>query len=155
MSSHAAVSADDDDKALQIQALQSAIWYTTEQIVNAESQELGVVPSSSFVASLSTLVYSQINTLGEDIESFAKHRGGKVVNVDDVLVGLRFFHGIHHTDVLSFAREEMRVLYYELMVKYAKHYTAMSAPEPRTKGKQKENIREAVKENAKSSTPRI
>ncbi|KTW30176.1 hypothetical protein T552_00653 [Pneumocystis carinii B80] len=126
----------DDEKALQIQALQSAIWYTTGHITDSESLELGVIPSSHFIASLSTLVYSQINTLGEDIESFAKHRGGKVINVDDVLLCTRRNEGLH-----------------ELMVEYAKQTTSTSEPKP--KGKQKENIREAVKQNAKPPASRI
>ncbi|KAG5517899.1 hypothetical protein PMAC_000354 [Pneumocystis sp. 'macacae'] len=68
-------------------ALESAVWHATEQIAETESLELRATATSGFVASLSTLVFSQIHTLGEDVESFAKHRGGKVVNVEDVLVG--------------------------------------------------------------------
>ncbi|KAG4300981.1 hypothetical protein PCANB_002677 [Pneumocystis canis] len=132
------VSAEEDEKALQIQALQSAIWYTTEQITNAESLELGINPSSHFIASLSALVYSQINTLGEDIESFAKHRGGKVVNTDDVLLCARRNEGLH-----------------DLMVKYTKQHITASVLESKAKGKQKENIRESAKENAKSSISRV
>lgn len=131
-------SVDDDEKALQIQALQSAIWYTTGHITDAESLELGVTPSSHFIASLSTLVYSQINTLGEDIESFAKHRGGKVVNVDDVLLCARRNEGL-----------------YDLMVEYAKQHTTAFSHEFKPKGKQKENIRDVVKQNSKSSASHI
>ncbi|QSL66638.1 hypothetical protein MERGE_001021 [Pneumocystis wakefieldiae] len=128
----------DDEKALQIQALQSAVWYTTGHITDAESLELGVIPSSHFIASLSTLVYSQINTLGEDIESFAKHRGGRVVNIDDVLLCTRRNEGLH-----------------DLMVEYAKQHTTASTSESKLKRKQKENIREAAKENVKSSASHI
>lgn len=113
-----------DEEALQIQALQSAIWYTTSHLVDAASLELGMTTSSHFITSLAALVYAQIQTLGEDVESFAKHRGGKVVNIDDVLLCTRRNEGLH-----------------KQMSEYAKQ-VAVTVPESR--GKRKENIREAV-----------
>lgn len=112
-------------------ALESAVWHTTQQIAEAESLELQAAPTSGFVASLSTLVFSQIYTLAEDIESFAKHRGGKVVNVEDVLLCARRNEGLH-----------------ELMAEYARQHVG---PEAKARGK-KENIRVAVRRSKDPDT---
>ena len=69
--------------------MKSSLWYSIGTIVDAISLDSDLNATPRFIASLTELVWSQILTSGADLEAFAKHRGGNVVDVKDVLLLVR------------------------------------------------------------------
>ncbi|GAA6032802.1 hypothetical protein JCM8097_000798 [Rhodosporidiobolus ruineniae] len=77
------------DEALSRQGLKSAIWYTVTKIAQEEEISLPFAASEHFVASLAEVVFQQAQSLGKDLERFAKHAGRMTINVDDVKLAAR------------------------------------------------------------------
>ncbi|KAI8359451.1 kinetochore component CENP-S-domain-containing protein [Mortierella sp. GBAus27b] len=69
--------------------LKAAVWYTVGEICETQKGELNVVITPQLIASLAELVYTQAESLGKDLEMFAKHAKRSTVNVDDVKLAAR------------------------------------------------------------------
>ncbi|KAF9366388.1 hypothetical protein BGX34_003667 [Mortierella sp. NVP85] len=54
------------------QRLKAAVWYIVGEICESQKVELNVVITPQLIASLSELVYTQAESLGRDLEMFAK-----------------------------------------------------------------------------------
>ncbi|KAI9834444.1 MAG: hypothetical protein M1826_002598 [Phylliscum demangeonii] len=59
------------DDALQ-ERLKSALWFSIGQVVDDESLRLNVNATPQFIGALSEMVWAQIETVGRDLEKFAR-----------------------------------------------------------------------------------
>ncbi|KAF9909444.1 hypothetical protein EC991_008583 [Linnemannia zychae] len=66
--------------------LKAAVWYTVGEICNTEKEKLNVAITPQLIASLTEIVYAQAETLGKDLEMFARHAKRSTINADDVKV---------------------------------------------------------------------
>ncbi|MCJ1392287.1 hypothetical protein MMC18_005154 [Xylographa bjoerkii] len=82
-----------EDEALQ-ERLKSALWYSVGKIVDEETLKLGVNATPQFIGALTEMVWAQIESVSQDLESFAKHAGRKTVAVDDVMLLSRRNEGL-------------------------------------------------------------
>jgi len=70
--------------------LKAALWYAIGQTVDsiALAQDLNATPH--FIGALSEMVWAQIDTVAQDLESFAQHAGrATITSKDVVLLGRR------------------------------------------------------------------
>ncbi|EPS33041.1 hypothetical protein PDE_08002 [Penicillium oxalicum 114-2] len=74
--------------------LKSALWLSIGKIVDEETMKLGVNATPQFIGALTEMVWSQIETVGQDLESFAKHAGRSTINVSDVMLLARRNEGL-------------------------------------------------------------
>ncbi|ODM20178.1 hypothetical protein SI65_05166 [Aspergillus cristatus] len=74
--------------------LKSALWLSIGKIVDEETIKLGVNATPQFIGALTEMVWAQIETASQDLESFAKHAGRSTVNVSDVLLLARRNEGL-------------------------------------------------------------
>ncbi|KAF7716773.1 Centromere protein S [Penicillium ucsense] len=82
-----------EDAGLE-ERLKSALWLSIGKIVDEETMKLGVNATPQFIGALTEMVWSQIETVGQDLESFAKHAGRSTVNVSDVMLLARRNEGL-------------------------------------------------------------
>ncbi|KAK6829045.1 hypothetical protein RU639_003546 [Aspergillus parasiticus] len=66
--------------------LKSALWLAIGKIVDDETIKLGVNATPQFIGALTEMVWAQIETVSQDLESFAKHAGRSTINVSDVML---------------------------------------------------------------------
>ncbi|KAI5839947.1 kinetochore component CENP-S-domain-containing protein, partial [Morchella snyderi] len=90
------------------QRLKSALWFTIGKIVDAECVTLKVNATPQFIAALTELVWAQLENVGRDLESFAKHAGRTTVNTDDVLLLARRNDGLEEL-LRGFVEKEVAV----------------------------------------------
>ncbi|KAL3475501.1 kinetochore component CENP-S-domain-containing protein [Aspergillus californicus] len=74
--------------------LKSALWLFIGKIVDEETIKLGVNATPQFIGALTELVWVQIETASQDLESFAKHAGRSTINVSDVMMLARRNEGL-------------------------------------------------------------
>ncbi|PGH07584.1 hypothetical protein AJ80_07973 [Polytolypa hystricis UAMH7299] len=86
-------STDKNDQALE-ERLKSALWLAIGRIVDEETIKLGVDATPQFIGALTELVWAQIETVGQDLEAFAKHAGRSTINVSDVMLLARRNEGL-------------------------------------------------------------
>ncbi|KAJ5127986.1 Histone-fold [Penicillium atrosanguineum] len=82
------------DEAGLEERLKSALWMSIGQIVDEETMKLGVNATPQFIGALTEMVWTQIETVSQDLESFAKHAGRSTVNVTDVMLLARRNEGL-------------------------------------------------------------
>ncbi|KAJ6785282.1 hypothetical protein PWT90_01082 [Aphanocladium album] len=66
--------------------LKSALWYAVGQIVDEECMRRNRNATPQFIGALTELVWTQIENVAVDLESFANHAGRSVVTTEDVLL---------------------------------------------------------------------
>ncbi|KAK2771012.1 hypothetical protein FQN53_005249 [Emmonsiellopsis sp. PD_33] len=66
------VDTDSDAVALE-ERLKSALWLAIGRIVDDETIKLGVDATPQFIGALTEMVWAQIETVGQDLEAFAKY----------------------------------------------------------------------------------
>ncbi|MCJ1404662.1 hypothetical protein MMC11_007888 [Xylographa trunciseda] len=96
-----------EDEALQ-ERLKSALWYSVGKIVDEETLKLGVNATPQFIGALTEMVWAQIESVSQDLESFTKHAGRKTVTVDDVMLLSRRNEGLE-TVLKTFLDEYLAV----------------------------------------------
>ncbi|GJJ74572.1 centromere protein S [Entomortierella parvispora] len=69
--------------------LKAAIWFMVGEICENQKADLNVVITPQLVASLAEIVFNQAETLGKDLELFARHAKRSTINVDDVKLASR------------------------------------------------------------------
>ncbi|EPE29949.1 Histone-fold containing protein [Glarea lozoyensis ATCC 20868] len=73
------------DVALQEQ-LKAALWFSIGKIVDEETLRLNTSATPQFIGALTEMVWTQIENVAIDLESFAYHAGRTAVTTDDVLL---------------------------------------------------------------------
>ncbi|KAM4056116.1 CENP-S protein [Hirsutella rhossiliensis] len=66
--------------------LKSALWFAVGQIVDEESMRRGLNATPQFIGALTELVWTQIENVATDLESFSSHAGRATVTTADVLL---------------------------------------------------------------------
>ncbi|KAJ5559126.1 hypothetical protein N7535_009010 [Penicillium sp. DV-2018c] len=85
--------------------LKSALWLSIGKIVDEETIKLGVNATPQFIGALTEMVWAQIETVSQDLESFAnesrtnrmsdfRHAGRSTVNLSDVMLLARRNEGL-------------------------------------------------------------
>ncbi|CAB4389512.1 unnamed protein product [Rhizophagus irregularis] len=64
--------------------LKAATWQIVNDICNEEADELNVIPTQQFIASLTELVYKQAEKLATNLENFANHANRSTISINDV-----------------------------------------------------------------------
>ncbi|KAI9227853.1 MAG: kinetochore component CENP-S-domain-containing protein [Piptocephalis tieghemiana] len=77
-------SLDPEEQAFFQQRLKASVWYVVGKICEEEGHRLQVQPTRAFVASLTELVYQQAETMGDDLEYFARHGKRTTISMEDV-----------------------------------------------------------------------
>ncbi|KAL4745688.1 hypothetical protein BDW72DRAFT_208004 [Aspergillus terricola var. indicus] len=85
---------DADENIGLEERLKSALWLSIGKIVDEETIKLGVNATPQFIGALTELVWTQIETASQDLESFAKHAGRSTINVSDVMMLARRNEGL-------------------------------------------------------------
>ncbi|KFY45508.1 hypothetical protein V495_02952 [Pseudogymnoascus sp. VKM F-4514 (FW-929)] len=75
--------------------LKAALWFSIGKIVDAETLRLGVNATPQFIGALTEMVWAQIESVSQDLESFARHAGRSTVTTDDVLLVTRRNDALH------------------------------------------------------------
>ncbi|KAJ9214774.1 hypothetical protein DTO166G4_3606 [Paecilomyces variotii] len=86
-------SEQNEDVGLE-ERLKSALWLSIGKIVDEETIKLGVNATPQFIGALTEMVWAQIETVSQDLESFAKHAGRSTINVADVMLLTRRNEGL-------------------------------------------------------------
>ncbi|KAA8908824.1 putative apoptosis-inducing TAF9-like domain 1 family protein [Sphaerosporella brunnea] len=66
--------------------LKSALWYSVGKAVDNESMRLRVNATPQFIAALAELVFTQVDNVAKDLESFAHHANRSTISTADVLL---------------------------------------------------------------------
>ncbi|KAL9606148.1 MAG: hypothetical protein Q9179_000660 [Wetmoreana sp. 5 TL-2023] len=74
-----------EDKALD-ERLKAALWFSVGKIVDEETLKLGVNATPQFIGALTEMIWAQIGNVSEDLRSFAKHAGRKIISTEDVML---------------------------------------------------------------------
>ncbi|PFH59315.1 hypothetical protein XA68_12516 [Ophiocordyceps unilateralis] len=77
-----AAAADSSDR----ERLKSALWFAIGQIVDDESLRRDLNATPQFIGALTELVWTQIENVAIDLESFSHHAGRTTVSTADVLL---------------------------------------------------------------------
>ncbi|KAH6987454.1 kinetochore component CENP-S-domain-containing protein [Ilyonectria robusta] len=75
--------------------LKAALWYAIGQMVDEESLKRNRNATPQFIGALTELVWTQIENVGTDLESFSNHAGRSTVTTDDVLLLARKNPDLH------------------------------------------------------------
>ncbi|KAJ3507326.1 hypothetical protein NM208_g15974 [Fusarium decemcellulare] len=75
--------------------LKAALWYAVGQIVDEESLRRNRNATPQFIGALTELVWTQIENVATDLESFSNHAGRTTVTTDDVLLLARKNPDLH------------------------------------------------------------
>ncbi|RCI08684.1 hypothetical protein L249_4857 [Ophiocordyceps polyrhachis-furcata BCC 54312] len=73
-------------RAYEFKRLKSALWFAVGQIVDEESMRRDLNATPQFIGALTELVWTQIENVAIDLESFCHHAGRSTVTTADVLL---------------------------------------------------------------------
>ena len=82
----AKMTAHQPDTATAEEKLKAALWYSIGQTLDSIAVAQDINASPHFIGGLSEMVWSQIDNVALDLESFAKHAGRTTINTKDVLL---------------------------------------------------------------------
>ncbi|KAF4256884.1 hypothetical protein KXW98_003769 [Aspergillus fumigatus] len=85
---------DPNEEVSLEERLKSALWLSIGKIVDEETIKLGVNATPQFIGALTEMVWTQIETVSQDLEFFAKHAGRSTINVSDVMLLARRNEGL-------------------------------------------------------------
>lgn len=86
--------ADQMDDALR-ERLKAALWFSVGKIVDEESLRLNTNATPQFIGALTEMVWTQIENVATDLESFSRHAGRTTITADDVLLVTRRNDALH------------------------------------------------------------
>lgn len=66
--------------------LKSALWYAIGQIVDEESLKRSRNATPQYIGALTEMVWTQLENVAVDLETFCNHAGRTTVTTDDVLL---------------------------------------------------------------------
>jgi centromere protein S len=75
-----------EDDATKEEKLKAALWLSIGQMVDSAALSQDLNASAKFIGGLSELVWAQIETVAQDLESFAKHADRKIISTKDVVL---------------------------------------------------------------------
>ncbi|KAH8682903.1 kinetochore component CENP-S-domain-containing protein [Tricladium varicosporioides] len=75
--------------------LKAALWFSIGKIVDEETLRLNTSATPQFIGAFTEMVWTQIENVAQDLESFSRHAGRTTVNTDDVLLITRRNEALH------------------------------------------------------------
>lgn len=75
--------------------LKASLWFSIGKIVDEETLRLNTTATPQFIGALTEMVWSQIENVAQDLESFSRHAGRTTVTTDDVLLITRRNPALH------------------------------------------------------------
>ncbi|CAK7240225.1 MAG: MHF histone-fold complex component [Sporothrix thermara] len=81
------------------QELKSALWSAVSDLVDQESIKQNRNATPQFIGALTDMVWTQIESVAVDLESFSRHAGRSTITTDDVLLLARRNEDLH--DILK------------------------------------------------------
>ncbi|CZR60309.1 related to apoptosis-inducing TAF9-like domain 1 family protein, putative [Phialocephala subalpina] len=73
------------DEALR-ERLKASLWFAIGKIVEEETLRQNTTATPQFIGALTEMVWTQIENVATDLESFSHHAGRTTVMTDDVLL---------------------------------------------------------------------
>ncbi|KAJ8125427.1 hypothetical protein O1611_g8212 [Lasiodiplodia mahajangana] len=96
--------ADNPDEDIQ-ERLKAALWFAVGKMVDEETLRRNRNVTPQFIGALTEMVWSQIENVALDLESFSRHAGRSTVTTDDVLLLARR-NGDLHSIIKDFVDRE-------------------------------------------------
>ncbi|KAF4119630.1 hypothetical protein GMORB2_4539 [Geosmithia morbida] len=84
-----------DTQEDDVDRLKAALWYAVGQIVDEESLERNRNATPQFIGALTELVWTQIENVAIDLETFSNHAGRTTVTTEDVMLLARKNPDLH------------------------------------------------------------
>ncbi|KAJ4388720.1 MHF histone-fold complex component [Gnomoniopsis smithogilvyi] len=75
--------------------LKAALWFAVGKIVDEDSLRRNRNATPQFIGALTEMVWTQIENVALDLESFSRHAGRTTVQTDDVLLLARRNSDLH------------------------------------------------------------
>ncbi|KAK8058327.1 hypothetical protein PG994_008775 [Apiospora phragmitis] len=79
----------------QEERLKQALWFAVGKIADEESLRRNRNVTPQFIGALMELVWTQIEAVAQDLESFSRHAGRSTITTDDVLLLARRNEDLH------------------------------------------------------------
>ncbi|KAH8652366.1 kinetochore component CENP-S-domain-containing protein [Xylariales sp. PMI_506] len=86
--------ADEADDEVR-ERLKAALWHAVGKMVDDESLRRNRNVTPQFIGALMEMVWSQIESVATDLESFSRHAGRTTITTDDVLLLARRNSDLH------------------------------------------------------------
>ncbi|KAI0600449.1 kinetochore component CENP-S-domain-containing protein [Biscogniauxia sp. FL1348] len=86
--------ADEADEDVREQ-LKAALWYAVGKMVDEETLRRNRNVTPQFIGALTEMVWTQIENVAMDLESFSRHAGRSTITTDDVLLLARRNQDLH------------------------------------------------------------
>ncbi|KAI1182492.1 kinetochore component CENP-S-domain-containing protein [Nemania serpens] len=96
--------ADTSDEDVQ-ERLKAALWFAVGKMVDEETLRRNRNVTPQFIGALTEMVWSQIENVAVDLESFSRHAGRSTITTDDVLLLARR-NGDLHSIIKDFVDKE-------------------------------------------------
>ncbi|SPN97251.1 related to apoptosis-inducing TAF9-like domain 1 family protein, putative [Cephalotrichum gorgonifer] len=77
------------------EALTQALWYAIGQMVDEKVTPENLNATPQFIAALTQVVWSQMESVTQDLEAFCGHAGRSTISTDDVLLLCRRNNDMH------------------------------------------------------------
>ncbi|KAI1308787.1 kinetochore component CENP-S-domain-containing protein [Xylaria venustula] len=87
--------ADNPDEDVQ-ERLKAALWFAVGKMVDEETLRINRNVTPQFIGALTEMVWTQIENVALDLESFSRHAGRSTITTDDVLLLTRRNVDLHH-----------------------------------------------------------
>ncbi|KAI1827947.1 kinetochore component CENP-S-domain-containing protein [Xylaria intraflava] len=85
--------------------LKAALWFAVGKMVDEETLRRNRNVTPQFIGALTELVWTQIENVATDLESFSRHAGRSTITTDDVLLLARR-NGDLHSIIKDFVHKE-------------------------------------------------
>ncbi|KUI52687.1 Centromere protein S [Cytospora mali] len=85
----------DQDREDVRERLKAALWFAVGKMVDDESLRRNRNATPQFIGALTEMVWTQIENVAIDLESFSRHAGRTTVTTDDVLLLARRNADLH------------------------------------------------------------
>ncbi|EHA55365.1 hypothetical protein MCOR27_006260 [Pyricularia oryzae] len=76
--------------------LKAALWFAVGKIVDEETMKKQRNATPQFIGALTDMVFTQIENVAKDLESFSSHAGRSTITTDDVLLLARRNEDLHN-----------------------------------------------------------
>ncbi|KAM5486490.1 MHF histone-fold complex component [Microsporum audouinii] len=109
------MASDDEDAQGTRKQLKAMLWYTLGNLTREHADLFDTEVTPQFIAGLVEITWAQLETVGQDLEMFAKcivsHAGRSTINASDVLLLARRNEGLEsilreYNDSLEAEREK-------------------------------------------------
>ncbi|KAI0532655.1 kinetochore component CENP-S-domain-containing protein [Xylaria digitata] len=86
--------ADNSDEDVQ-ERLKAALWFAVGKMVDEETLRRNRNVTPQFIGALTEMVWTQIENVANDLESFSRHAGRTTITTDDILLLARRNGDLH------------------------------------------------------------